>query len=385
VIQDPLAIAAVLFGVILLALVLVERYRWAEKVSAVTLILLFGAVVSNLGLIPTDAPLYGGMVDLAIPFAVCLILLTVDLRDVRDAGVPMIAAFGIATVGTVMGVVIAGVALEPLLGGILGEDSWRIAGPYTGTFIGGSVNFFALWTGLEIGRPDLLAAANAVDNLSLIPLITIWLTVPVFLAGKFPVAPRWRHPEVADEATEEETTPSLNVTHVVVLLFVSLVIVAGSGAIKAAVIDRFLPDLPSILLVTTFALALGQLKFMRRFQGAWELGHIAFYVFFAAVGAMINIYNAIVLSPILFVYVIIIIAVHMTVIYGSGRLLKMDVGVLTIASCAAKAGPALVLGLAQTHKEWKHIALPGVLMALVGYAIGNYIGYAVAQLMRLLV
>ena len=384
-IQDPLAIAAVLFGVILLALLLVERYRWAEKVSAVTLILLFGAVASNVGLIPTDAPLYGGMVNLAIPFAVCLILLTVDLRDVRNAGVPMIAAFGIATVGTVMGVVIAGVALEPLLGGILGEDSWRIAGPYTGTFIGGSVNFFALWTGLEIGRPDLLAAANAVDNLSLIPLITIWLTVPIFLAGKFHVAPRWQHSEVADETADEEAAPSLNATHVVVLVFVSLVIVAGSGAIKAAVIDRFLPELPSILLVTTFALALGQLKFMRRFQGAWELGHIAFYVFFAAVGAMINIYNAIVLSPILFAYVIIIIAVHMTVIYGAGRLLKMDVGVLTIASCAAKAGPALVLGLAQTNKEWKHIALPGVLMALVGYAIGNYIGFGVAYLMRLLV
>jgi uncharacterized membrane protein len=285
----------------------------------------------------------------------------------------------------VVGVLVAGVALDPFLGNILGDDAWQIAGPYTGTFIGGSVNFFGLWQGLEIGRPDLLAAANAVDNLSLIVLIAVWLTVPAFLGKRFVVADRWKH-QGDDQAPDENgPEPKLNTTHVVVLLFITLTIVAGSNLLKSAVIDRFLPDIPAILLITTFALALGQTRFIRRYEGAWELGHLAFYVFFAAVGALINIYGAIVLSPILFAYVMIVIAVHMVIVYGTGRLFRMDVGVLTIASCAAKAGPALVLGLAQTHKEWKHIALPGVLMALLGYAIGNYVGFGVAYLMRLLV
>ena len=107
-------------------------------------------------------------------------------------------------------------------------------------------------------------------------------------------------------------------------------------------------------------------------------------LFFAAVGAMIHIYNAVVLSPILFAYVLIVIPVHMVFIYGVGRMLGMDVRVLTVASAAAKAGPPVVLAIAET-RGWKHLELPGVLMGLLGYAVGNYVGFAVAYLMRALV
>jgi len=123
---------------------------------------------------------------------------------------------------------------------------------------------------------------------------------------------------------------------------------------------------------------------VRRLRGAWEIGDLAFYLFFAAVGALINFYQAVVLSPILFLYVIVIIALHMAVLYGAGRLLRMDLGVLTIASVATKAGPAMVVPVAEV-KGWRHLALPGIILGMLGYAIGNYIGYAVAHAVRVMV
>ena len=90
------------------------------------------------------------------------------------------------------------------------------------------------------------------------------------------------------------------------------------------------------------------------------------------------------LSPILFVFVLIVIVLHMLVVYGGGRLLGMDLGVLTIASVATKAGPPLVLPMAE-QKGWQHLALPGVLVGLLGYAIGNYVGFAAAYLVRSLI
>ncbi len=99
---------------------------------------------------------------------------------------------------------------------------------------------------------------------------------------------------------------------------------------------------------------------------------------------MIDIYNAVVLSPALFAYVMIIMVCHMIVLYGLGRALKLDIAVLTIASVATKAGPALVPAIADT-KGWKSLALPGVIVALLGYAVGNYAGFATAYLMKLLV
>ena len=35
-------------------------------------------------------------------------------------------------------------------------------------------------------------------------------------------------------------------------------------------------------------------------------------------------------------------------------------------------------------KGWKHLALPGVLMGLLGYAVGNYAGWCAAILCGLL-
>ncbi len=381
-IQEPLAVVAVLLGVIFFSLQMVSRYAWAERFSAIIWIIFTSALCSNLGLIPTEAPIYGGLIDFAVPFAVCVILFTVNLSDVRKAGGPMLAAFALASVGTVLGVLAASLMLEPFLAKVLESGSWKLAGPYTGTFIGGSLNFFALWQGLEVGNPDLLAAANAVDNLTLFPLYACWMVIPTWLAGSYLVSNRWQAETVeGEEAPAPAGKPRLVPVQVATLAFLAVAVMAASDWLKAAVLDRFFPGLPSILIVTTLALMIGQLRPVRKLEGAWEIGDLAFYVFFAAVGALIDFYQAVVLSPILFLYVVVIMAVHMVVLFGGGRMLRMDVGVLTIASVATKAGPALVAPVAET-KGWRHLVLPGIIVAMFGYAVGNYVGYAVAQAVR---
>ncbi len=384
-IQEPLAVVTVLLGAIFFSLRMVDRYGWAARLSAIIWIIFTSALCSNLGLIPTDAPVYGALIGFTVPFAVCLILFTVNLSDVRRAGGPMLAAFALASVGTVLGVAAASLTLEPFLARILETVSWKLAGPYTGTYIGGSLNFFALWQGLEIGNPDLLAAANAVDNLTLFPLYTAWMVIPTLLAGRYVVSKRWQ-PDVddQDDATETADKPRLVPVQIATLFFLAVGVMALSDWLKATVVDRFLPGMPAILIVTTLALVLGQLRPVRKLQGAWEIGDLAFYVFFAAVGALIDFYQAVVLSPILFLYVIIVMAVHFAVLYGAGSWLRMDLGVLTIASVATKGGPALVAPVADT-RGWRHLVLPGIIIAMLGYAVGNYVGYAVAQAVRAVV
>lgn len=382
-IEDPLAVLAVLLGVIYVSLRLVNRFVWAKRLSTIIWIIFLSAFASNLGLIPTDAPLYGSLIGFTVPFAVCVILFTVDLSDVRRAGTPMLGGFALASLGTILGVIVASLTLEPPLSGVLEAESWKIAGPYTGTYIGGSLNFFALWTGLELGNPDLLAAANAVDNLTLFPLYTVWMIVPAALAGRYVVSKRWEvSHEDADEAATTSKKPRLDPVQVATLFFLAVAVMAASDWLKAEMVDRVAPAVPTILIVTTLALILAQFGPVRRLEGAWEIGDLAFYVFFAAVGAMINFYQAVVLSPVLFVYVIIIMTVHFVVLYGGGRLLRMDLGVLTIASVATKAGPPLVVPVAEA-KGWRHLVLAGIIVGMLGYAIGSYVGYAVAHGVRL--
>ena len=71
-IQEPLAIVAVLLGAVFFSLKMVDRYPWAERLSAIIWIIFTSALCSNLGLIPTDASVYDSLIDFAVPFAVCV-------------------------------------------------------------------------------------------------------------------------------------------------------------------------------------------------------------------------------------------------------------------------------------------------------------------------
>ncbi len=383
-INNPNHLLAIFLGIILLSVWLDTKYAWARKISPVLMIISLAGFVSNIGLITDSSPFYEELAGFTVPFAVCLILFTVNLKDLRRFGATLLAAFGVACIGTIIGVMTAGLLLNPELVKVLGAESWKLAGPFVGTYTGGSLNFFAMWEGLEIGNPDLFAAANAVDNLTIFPLFAVWILVPAWLGRFYPSSPFWGAVDGnAESADIEITKPELRILDVVALTFAAVTVMVLSDLIKTHLIAPVVPSFPTILIVTTLALILAQFRFMGRLQGAFELGNLAFFLFFCAVGAMINVKMAIVLSPILFAYVMIMATVHLVFIYGVGRLFRLDIRVLTIASCAAKSGPPTVVALANVH-GWKNLVLPGVAMGLLGYAVGNYLGFAAAYAMKAL-
>ncbi len=383
-IEAPYELLSIFLGLALLTVWLDSRYAWARKISPVVMILFLAALLSNIGLITDRSPFYDELTDFTVPFAVCLILFTVNLEDLRRTGKALLVAFGVACAGTVIGALTAGLLLDSRLALVLGEQAWKLAGPFTGTYTGGSLNFFAMWEGLDIGNPDLFGAANAVDNLTIFPLFALWIFIPNWLRGRYPVARAWGSvDQEVNENRRQSAPPQLRILDLTALAFAAVAVIVLSDLIKTRLIADAMPNLPSILIVTTLALILAQFRFMKRLQGAFELGNLSFYLFFSAVGAMINVKMAIVLSPVLFIYVMIMIVVHFVCVYGVGRLLRLDIRVITIASAAAKTGPPTVVALANVH-GWKTLLLPGVAMGLLGYAVGNYLGFAAAYAMKAL-
>lgn len=167
----------------------------------------------------------------------------------------------------------------------------------------------------------------------------------------------------------------------ILLGFIGFLIMACSDLIKTYLLDTWLPWMPSILIVTTLALLAAQCKTIRTLQGTKELGNFAFYLFFAAIGSMMDIPRAVRLAPILFVYVTLIIVLQILFVLIVGRLLKMDLRMIAVASIAAKAGPSTAAAYTST-KNWNDLTLPGVAAGLLGYAIGNYAGLIGAYLLK---
>jgi uncharacterized membrane protein len=266
----------------------------------------------------------------------------------------------------------------------MGNESWKLAGPYVGTYIGGSLNFFSLWTGLEIGNQDLLAAANAVDNMTVVPIFAFWILVTERIRRFFPIGEFWKTGENEEERDRVKEVPHrLSIKEITILSLCALSIIALSNWINDRLIAVVFEGLPTILIITTFALIVAQLPFARKLKGAGELGNLSFYFFFAAVGAMIDIVKAVSLAPILFLYVMIIIALQILLALLIGRLFKLDIRMLAVGSIAAKCGPPTVIAITNVM-EWKRLLLPGIAVALLGYAIGNYIGFGAAYLIKFL-
>lgn len=382
-IEQPFHILLIFTGIIALALFLCDKYKVAQKISPILIILFISALLANSGIITTDNPFYGQLNSYAVPFAVILILFHVRLSDLKNAGIPMLVAFGIGAIGSLVGSLVGGLILSGQFNIILPGEGWKIVGPYIGTYIGGSLNFFSLWTGLNINNPNLFAAANAVDNITFFPIFLFWILVPGYLMKYYKPAKHWHQKEVEHNKSAGKKVRFIP-SHIAALSFIALMIIFLSKWVKAEFIAGWMPSLPTILIMTTFALIAAQIKFVQKLEGSQDLGNLSFYLFFAAVGAMMDIPKAIELAPILFLFVIIVILVQVSFVLIIGKLSKLDIKVLAVAAVAAKLGPSSVIALTNA-KEWNELALPGVAAGLLGYAIGNYIGFGGAYLLKFLI
>lgn len=375
-ISGALPLTTLIAALAALAFLMERRIPAVAKVGASLLTLAFGAVVSNVGLVPASSPVYDGIAGPVTSLAIAWLLLSVNLEDVKRAGPRMFGAFGLALVGTALGAFIGALVLASALG----EHGWRLAGVFTGTYTGGSVNFVSVGRG--VGLPDSIwGGATAADALTTGIWMAATLVLPLWLARFFPPIPR--SVTEVDEAAGAEAPShpffapaSLSATDLTVLLATGLALLAA-----ADLTARVVPQVPSVLWLTTYALIVGHTRWFHRAEGALQLGTMALHLFFVVIGIWSRVSEIAAVGMVVFVYTLVVVGVHGLVVYGGGRLARLDLATLSVASQASVGGPASALAVA-VAREWPGLVLPGIIMGLLGYAVGSYLGMTVAYLVR---
>jgi uncharacterized membrane protein len=122
---------------------------------------------------------------------------------------------------------------------------------------------------------------------------------------------------------------------------------------------------------------------MRRLHGGFELGVGLAFVFFAAIAAGADLVAMIQIAPLLIVLVLILLAVHLLVLLGVGWLFNLTLPELVTASNAAILGATTAPALAAA-KGWHDLVTPGVLVGVLGYALGTLTGTAVFHVFGLM-
>jgi uncharacterized membrane protein len=385
-IQSPLALLAVLAVGVALA-ELIGRLSWGRKVGAALIVIVVGALLANFRIVPpagAGGPVYDPIFAVVTPAAIFLILLEANLKALRRAGGPMLIAFGLGAVGTVAGVLVAGL-MTPARA-MLGENFAPLSGMFAGTYIGGSANFNAIALHYGVLREgDVYTTAVVVDNIATGVWILITVAMPVLLyrSGLFgKLGERTASPPEAEPEQGPSAPPLTGSLAIALPLALAL-----TGVVIANLLAGWLKGLgyavPSILILTTLALAAAQLPIVGRITMARPLGLYGVYVFLIVVGASVDIAALIASGPLglmLMAFVAILMLVHGVVLITAAQLLKIEPEIVAIASNANIGGATSAVSLAEAFGR-EDLVLPGLIAGTIGTAIGTYVGFAVVAIL----
>ncbi|MBT4522951.1 MAG: DUF819 family protein [Halieaceae bacterium] len=369
--DNHMAVMAGLF-VISAAAFLLEKTRLGSHLTGAVIAILGAIAASNLNLIPHGAPAYDFVFSYFVPILIPLFLFRADLRRIVVEAGRMTLAFLLASAGTVAGVTVAALALDLSALGAAAPIAPELREPavaalFTSTYIGGSVNYAALGELTRLNADaSFFSAATAADNLfsavylGMLALMPGWL----WLARRF--APHDQAPAVVEQAGAPVTAMSLTLSLALALLIVTvgdaLVVWLGLAGWR-------------YVIITSLALCFATLApgMARQLSGSFELGVGLSFVFFAAIAAGADIVAMIEVAPLLIVLVVILLAIHALVTFGFGLLFGLSLPELIIASNAAVLGATTAPALAAT-KGWTNLVTPGVLVGVLGYALGTFVG-----------
>jgi len=388
VIDDPLAVFLTLGAVVYLSNKLEEWVPVFRSLGAALTGILLGMLLSNTGILPGESPAYRFLMTDGVYFGIALILLSVDLHSVLRAGPGMLAAFGIGAVGTVAGAVTGAL----LLSDPVGPETWKLAGQYAGTYTGGGANFAAVGRSFETS-PDLFAAATAADVIITAAWMAICLAVPVLLGRpgtRSESGASTAGPETAEDPVSPAETPATleeglrsSVRPIRMTGLAALVTVAVGAVWAAGELGRLVPTIPEVLWLTTLVLAMAQFPGVKDLRGGAVLGNYLILLFLASNGARSVVATLVSIGPSVFYFAAVTVAVHGAVLFGFGRLARIDLATLAVASQANVGGAASAIALAGARGYVDRL-VPGVAVGLLGYALGNYIGLGVGFITRAL-
>ena len=380
IVTNPVGILAVLSGVTSFFFYLEKRTQWKLFHYFPPLLFIYGlpVILSNTGLIPTKCPLFDMLSDNFLPMFLLLMLLDVDFgAAVRAMGKGIfVLLFG--TAGVILGAPIAYFIVKSQLG----PDTWKGFGALAGSWIGGTANMTAVAKGIGASDTDSGLAIIA-DNL----VYLVW--IPILIGSKN--FSRWfnrfarvdkKRIALLEQASEDLTRDKgpFEIRHFLYLLFLGFFF-PWLAATLAEYIPQYEPILTTqswkILLVTTFGILLS-LTPAKKIPGSHQMAVAMVYLYVAKMGASADLGELADKALWFIVGAYIWIAVHGVLCILGARIFHVDVHSTAIASAANIGGIASAPIVAACHNE--KLVPVSILMALIGYAIGNYGAFAAAWL-----
>ncbi len=401
---------AVNFGILMAILAFVfitahsERPGWKRFYSIVPSLLVcyfLPSVLTTLGIYdPDQSNLYFVASRYLLPASLVLLTLSIDLGGIMrlgpKAGVMFLAGtFGII-VGGPLAILVVSFINPEFVGGAGPDAVWRGMTTVAGSWIGGGANQAAMKEVFEVGD-DMFSAMIAVDVI----VANIWMAVLLFGVGRSAKIDSFLQADTSaiEDVRRRVEEYQAQVTRIPSLTDLMKVLGVGFGvmglshfladiiapwlSVNAPVLERY--NLTSgffwlVVIATTAGLALSYTR-ARELEGvgASRVGTALLYVLIATIGMRMNL-MAVAENKELFLVGAIWIGFHAIILITVAKLIKAPYFFLAVGSQANVGGAASAPIMASAFHP--ALAPVGVLLAVLGYAVGTYGAWLCGQLMR---
>ena len=402
---------AVVFGILMgiLSFVIVtsnsNQPHWKKFYKyfpALLLCYFIPSVFNSLGIISgKDSNLYFVASRYLLPASLVLLTISVDLPAIKRLGSKAVIMFFTGTVGVVLGgplsILLASMIAPDLVGGQGPEAVWRGFATVAGSWIGGGANQAAMKEIFDVGD-SLFSAMIAIDVI----VANIWMALLLYGTGIDDKINKWFDADVSSiddlklrmEQYKEQIMriPETNDTMRVLAIGFGITGIAHLGADTIApAIKNAAPELARfsltsgffwlIVISTTLAILLSFTK-LRELEGvgASRIGSIFIYILVATIGMKMDILS-IFDNPSLFIIGLIWMTIHAILLIIVAKIIKAPFFFLAVGSKANVGGAASAPILASAFHP--SLAPVGVLLAVMGYAIGTYGAWLCGVLMQL--
>lgn len=359
------------------------------------------SVLNSLGIISgKDSNLYFVASRYLLPASLVLLTISVDLPAIKRLGSKAVIMFFTGTIGIVIGgplsILLASMISPDLVGGQGPEAVWRGFATVAGSWIGGGANQAAMKEIFDVGD-SLFSAMIAIDVI----VANIWMALLLYGTGLDDKINKWFDADVSSiddlkrrvEQYKEQIMriPETNDTIRVLAIGFGITGIAHLGADTIApAIKNAAPELARfsltsgffwlIVISTTIAILLSFTK-LREIEGvgASRIGSVFIYILVATIGMKMDILS-IFDNPSLFIIGLIWMTIHAILLIIVAKIIKAPFFFLAVGSKANVGGAASAPILASAFHP--SLAPVGVLLAVMGYAIGTYGAWLCGILMQ---
>jgi uncharacterized membrane protein len=274
------------------------------------------------------------------------------------------------------------------------DEIWQVAGISVGAYTGGGPNMGAIKTAIG-GDDSIFLTMVTYDIIFSAMYLMFIMTIAQKIFGMFLPSYESKNTDDEDdyagmEHMADETShafkkliqPSLMLQTLLALLLSGVVV--GLSLAIVSILPESVASMMTIILITSFGLAASFIPKVRQLANSFHLGMYLILVFCFTTGSMIdtNIINTIDLSLAAYFTFIFIGSLLMHAILC--KIAKIDTDTFLITSSAAIMSVPYIPVIAGALKN-REIMLPGFAAAIIGYALGNYLGILVANLTRWLI